>query len=349
MAWYSVFLIPLSILFRLVTAIRNLLYEKGILKSVPSPIPTLVVGNLSVGGTGKTPMVEFLVNCLKAEISLATLSRGYGRKTKGFIQATKDSTADQLGDEPLQIFRKFGSEIPVFVGEDRVNALGQIHKKSVSTTLVILDDAYQHRRLSPDFKILLTPFNKPFFQDHVLPAGRLRESRHGAQRADLIVVTKCPEDLPPKVKMEYRDQVAKYSSDKVPVYFSSIGYGQPYPVMDLAQKMNATVILISGLADDRLFVEYCRRFFKVLDKFSFGDHHEYTQEDAHKIKQTVNRFASEKPVLLTTEKDADKLKFLAKQGLLQEIPIFALPIQVVFAPHEQESLLRHIREKFNIR
>lgn len=349
MPWYSVFLLPFSFLFRLITACRNLLFERGILKSFKSPIPTLVVGNLSVGGTGKTPMVEFLIKNLRSEVFLAALSRGYGRKTKGFIQATVDSTAEQLGDEPLQIFNKFQTEIPVFVGEDRVNALNQIRNIAEEIGLVILDDAFQHRRLSPDFKILLTPYNKPFFQDHILPAGRLRESRNGALRADLIVVTKCPEDLPPQVKMEYREQIAKYSSDQVPVYFSSIGYGEPYPIVGLAQEMNATVILISGLADDRLFVEFCQRSFKVVEKFSFGDHHDYTREDAQRILQSRDRFVSEKPVILTTEKDADKLKFLAKQGLLKEIPIFALPIQVVFVPHEQESLLRHIREKFNIR
>lgn len=349
MPWYSVFLLPFSFLFRLITACRNFLYEREILKSFKSPIPTLVVGNLSVGGTGKTPMVEFLIKNLKSEVSLASLSRGYGRKTKGFIQATADSTADQLGDEPLQIFRKFGSEIPVFVGEDRVNALNQIREIADEIDLVILDDAFQHRKLSPDFKILLTPFSKPFFEDQLLPAGRLRESRQGAIRADLIVVTKCHENLSEQVKAEYGNQIAKYSSGKVPVYFSSIGYGKPYPVVGLAKEMNPSVILISGLADDRLFVEYCQRSFKVVEKFSFGDHHDYTLEDAQKFMQTINKFASEKPVLLTTEKDADKLKFLAKQGLLKEIPIFALPIQVVFAPHEQESLLRHIREKFNIR
>jgi tetraacyldisaccharide 4'-kinase len=349
MPWYSVFLLPLSFLFRLVTACRNFLFDKGVLNSYASPIPTLVVGNLSVGGTGKTPMVEFLVKNLKEDITLATLSRGYGRKTKGFIQATADSTADQLGDEPLQIFRKFGAEVPVFVGEDRVEALHQIHRKSNKAGLVVLDDAFQHRRLSPDLKILLTPFSKPFFKDHLLPAGRLRESRRGAQRADLVVVTKCPDDLSEAKKAEYRDQIIRYSSRGVSICFSSIGYGQPYPVVGSVKEVNAPVILVSGLADDRLFVEHCQGCLIVLDRFSFGDHHAYTEQDAQKIKQAVSRFSSEKPVILTTEKDADKLKFLAEQGLLEEIPIFALPIQVVFAPYEQESLLRHIREKFNIR
>jgi len=349
MPWYSVFLTPFSLLFRLITACRNFFFEKGILKSYASPIPTLVVGNLSVGGTGKTPMVEFLLKNLKAEMSLATLSRGYGRKTKGFIQATSDSSANQIGDEPLQIFKKFGTEVPVFVGEDRVNALNQIWEKSKAIGLVILDDAFQHRKLFPDFKILLTPYSKPFFKDYLLPAGRLRESRKGAQRADLIVVTKCPQDLSEQKKDEYRDQIAKYSSPKSPIYFSSIGYGTPYFVAGPKVGGFSNVILISGLADDRLFLEYCQQYFNVFESFSFGDHHEYTQEDALKIIQSESRFASEKPVILTTEKDADKLKFLAKQGLLKEIPIFALPIQVVFAPHEQESLLSHIREKFNIR
>ena len=162
-------------------------------------------------------------------------------------------------------------------------------------------------------------------------------------------MTKCPQDISEQKRAEYRDQIAKYSSPKAPIYFSSIGYGTPYFVAGPTVGEFSNVILISGLADDRLFVEYCQQYFKVLQRISFGDHHDYTQEDALRIVESESRFASEKPVILTTEKDADKLKFLAKQGLLKEIPIFALPIQVVFAPHEQESLLRHIREKFNIR
>jgi len=349
MPWYAVFLLPFSLLFRLITTVRNSLYDRGVFKSQSSPIPSLVVGNLSVGGTGKTPMVEFLVKNLSLTFALASLSRGYGRKTKGFIQATGESTAQEIGDEPLQIFRKFAGKMPVFVGEDRVNALNQIHNKSEKIDLVILDDAFQHRRLSPDFKILLTPFNQPFFKDHLLPLGRLRESRQGAKRADLIVVTKCPSRLAELQKADYRNQLARYTSEATPVYFSSIGYGQPYKVAGQPEAPVTHVILVSGLADDRFFVQYCQSQFKVIATFSFADHHDYTPQDAQRINREVEKSFPVHPVILTTEKDADKLKYLAQQGLLKEIPIFALPIQVVFEPQEQDLLLSHIREKFNIK
>jgi tetraacyldisaccharide 4'-kinase len=349
MPWYAVFLLPFSLLFRLITTIRNFLYDCGILKSQSSPISTLVVGNLSAGGTGKTPMVEFLAKNLRSEIALASLSRGYGRKTKGFIQATEESTSEEIGDEPLQIFRKFAGTVPVFVGEDRVNALNQIHHKSEKIDLVILDDAFQHRRLSPDFKILLTSFNQPFFKDHLLPLGRLRESRQGAKRADLVVVTKCPSPLTELQKADYRNQLAQYTSEATPVYFSSIGYGQPYLVTGQTKAAVSHVILVSGLADDRFFVQYCQSQFKIMATFSFSDHHDYVPHDAHRITREVEKSVSFHPVILTTEKDADKLKYLAQQGLLKEIPIFALPIQVVFEPQEQDLLLSHVREKLNIK
>jgi tetraacyldisaccharide 4'-kinase len=349
MPWYAVFLMPFSLIFRLITGARNYLFDLGVLKSHASPIPTLVVGNLSVGGTGKTPLVEFLIKHLRSEVELASLSRGYGRKTKGFIQADAHSSTVQIGDEPLQIYMKFEGEIPVFVGEDRIAALRQIQEKSPKITLVILDDAFQHRHLSPDFKILLTPYNQPFFNDYLLPSGRLRESKKGAGRADLVVVTKCPPSITEVQKSAFRTQIARVAAKPLEVFFSSIGYGKPYLVFGKYTSQVSQVILVSGLADDRFFVEFCKKEFEVLTSFSFPDHHEYTSKDADRIVIEAKKAFSQEPVILTTEKDAIKLKSLAQQGLLKEIPIFALPIQVVFEPNEQDLLLNHIREKFNIK
>lgn len=345
MPWYAFLLAPFALIFRIITGIRNFLYDHTILKSFRSPIPTLIVGNLSVGGTGKTPMVEFLIRNLKSDFRMVSLSRGYGRKTKGFLQANPISLPTEIGDEPLQIYRNFEGEIKVFVGEDRVAALGKISQISPETGLVVLDDAFQHRRLKGDFYCLLTPFSLPFSNDFLLPMGRLRESRSGAKRADLVVVTKCPENLSKIQRGEIENQLRPYLRPDVKVIFSEVGYGEPY---SLAEKgdFSGPVILVSGLADDKSFVSYCRRQFEVMDILSFPDHHEYKPEDLEKIVRLAEKHQAKRPVLLTTEKDAVKLKSLANQGFLVEIPIFVLPIEAKFQSEDKQMLLSYIQEKF---
>ena len=345
MPWYAYLLAPSSLIFRVITGIRNFLFDQKILKSFKSPIPTLVVGNLSVGGTGKTPMVEFLIRNFQNEFELVSLSRGYGRKTKGFLQASPQSTAEEIGDEPLQIYRNFEGKIRVFVGEDRVAALDKISNQSPKAELVLLDDAFQHRRLEGDFYCLLTPFSKPFSSDFLLPMGRLRESRSGAKRADLVVVTKCPETLSKAQKTAIENQIRPFLNPGVPVFFSKIGYGIPYSIVGKSA-FSESVILVSGLADDRPFVSFCQEKFNLLEVMSFPDHHQYGKADLEKIVGLVKKHRKEGPVLLTTEKDAVKLKSLANQGFLGEIPIFVLPIEAKFESEEKQMLLNYIREKF---
>jgi len=344
MPWYAYFLAPAAFLFQGITAVRNFLFDTHLLPSEKAPFPTLVVGNLSVGGTGKTPWVEFIVRQLCDEVSLATLSRGYGRTSSGFLQADAQSTAAQLGDEPLQLFRQFQGEVPVFVGENRVNACLQIHRTDPSIKLLVLDDAFQHRKLKPTFKILLTPYTAPFFNDHLLPMGRLRESRSGAKRAEVVVVTKCPTPVTEAQKKAYRSSLATYLSPGADVYFSSTAYGKPYPVAGSLTECPPRVIAVSGLADDAPFLDYCSRTFDLADSLTFPDHHHYVEKDAQRIKKLFGQVAGTAPVLLTTEKDAAKLKLLADTGLLTEIPIFALPIQVVLDPKDQEMLFQRLRK-----
>ncbi|MBA4300144.1 lipid-A-disaccharide kinase [Algoriphagus alkaliphilus] len=345
MPWYAFLFAPFALIFRGITEVRNFLYDRQILKSFKSPIPTLIVGNLSVGGTGKTPMVEFLIKNLRDEVKLASLSRGYGRKTKGFIQAKGDSEPCEIGDEPLQIYRKFGAEIPVFVGEDRVSALEKIAHRIPMTDIVLLDDAFQHRKLKGDFYCLLTPFGSLFTNDFPLPMGRLRESRNGAKRADIIVVTKCPEKLPQAQKQIVRHGLKPYIKPDTPVFFSEIGYGNPYP-LDHFEPLREPIILISGLANDLPLISYCKSRFKLLDVLTFPDHHQYQAGDLNKIQEMGDKHKSERPVLLTTEKDAVKLKSLSNRGFLGEIPIFVLPIEAKFESEDKQMLLSHIREKF---
>lgn len=345
MPWYSFLLAPFALIFRIITGIRNFLFEQGVFKSHQSSIPTLVVGNLSVGGTGKTPMVEFLIRNLRSDYHLVSLSRGYGRKTKGFLRANSASTPDGIGDEPLQIFRNFNEEIPVIVGEDRVAALAKISNILPETELAILDDAFQHRRLSGDYYCLLTPYSSPFSKDYLLPMGRLRESRGGAFRADIVIVTKCPRGLSPMEMTLIKKDILRYTKRETPILFSNIAYGQPY-ALDHKQFFSGSVILLSGLADDRPFLHYCQSQFDVLDVLTYPDHFAYTATEVNKVMNLALRHRSKDPVLLTTQKDAVKLKSLANQGFLGEIPIFVLPVEAKFESKDEQMLLSNIREKF---
>jgi tetraacyldisaccharide 4'-kinase len=344
MPWYAYLLAPAAFLFQGITAARNFLFDRGLLKSQKSPIPTLVVGNLSVGGTGKTPWVEFLVRQLRDEVKLATLSRGYGRKTTGFLQVLPTSTAAEVGDEPLQLFTQFKEAIPVFVGEDRVGATQKIRQLFPDLQLLILDDAFQHRKLSPDFRIVLTPYDSLFSKDYLLPMGRLRESRAGAKRADVVVVTKCPAELSLDEKNRLEQSLSSNLNADALILYSSISYGEPYQICGPSRTGYTSVIALAGLADNGPFFNYCKQQFAVADTFSFSDHYAYKPEDATRVLEVLRQEKGQHAVLLTTEKDAVKLKSLARSGMWAKIPIFALPIQVALDPSQQELLLQRLRK-----
>jgi tetraacyldisaccharide 4'-kinase len=344
MPWYAYLLAPAAFLFHGITAARNFLFDRGLLKSQKSPIPTLVVGNLSVGGTGKTPWVEFLVRKLRDEVAVGTLSRGYGRKTNGFRQVFPNSTAAEVGDEPLQLYTNFKEEIPVFVGEDRVGATQKIQQLLPELQLLILDDAFQHRKLHPDFRILLTPYNSLFSKDYLLPMGRLRESRAGAKRADVVVVTKCPAELSLEEKNRLKQSIFPYLNADALLLYSSTSYGVPYQVAGPERTDFTTVIALAGLADNAPFFAYCQQEFAVVDTFSFSDHYAYNSEDAGRIMEVLGQERGKNAVLLTTEKDAVKLKSLAATEMWSKIPIFALPIQVALEPNQEVQLLQRLRK-----
>lgn len=344
MPWYAYLLAPAAFLFHGITAARNFLFDRGLIRSQKSPIPTLVVGNLSVGGTGKTPWVEFLVRQLRDEVKLGTLSRGYGRSSKGFIQVLPSSTAAEVGDEPLQLYTQFKEEIPVFVGEDRVGATQKIQQLRPDLQLLILDDAFQHRKLSPDFRIVLTSYSSLFSKDYLLPMGRLRESRVGAKRADVVVVTKCPAELSQDEKNKLAEELAPYLNSKADFFFSSLNYGRPYQMAGPKQPDFKAVIALAGLADNAPFLAYCKQQYAVVDTFSFSDHYAYKPEDATRILEVLGQEKGKNAVLLTTEKDAVKLKSLAATEMWSKIPIFALPIQVALDPSQEVQLLQRLRK-----
>ena len=344
MPWYAYLLAPAAFLFQGITAARNFLFDRGLIRSQKSPIPTLVVGNLSVGGTGKTPWVEFLVRKLRDEVAVGTLSRGYGRKTQGFIQVLPTSSAAEVGDEPLQLYTQFKEEIPVFVGEDRVGATQKIQQLWPDLQLLILDDAFQHRKLNADFRMLLTPYTTPFSKDHLLPMGRLRESRSGAKRADVAVVTKCPADLSQDEKNKLAKELTPYLNSEAELFFSSLTYGKPYQVAGPKLTDFSSVIALAGLADNGPFLTYCKQQYALIDSFSFPDHHAYRPEDAARILEVLGREEGKNAVLLTTEKDAVKLKSLAATEMWSKISIFALPIQVALDPIQEAKLLQRLRK-----
>ncbi len=344
MPWYAYLLAPAAFLFQGITAARNFLFDRGLIPSHKSPVPTLVVGNLSVGGTGKTPWVEFLVGKLRDEVAIGTLSRGYGRKTKGFIQVMPTSTAAEVGDEPLQLYRHFKEEVPVFVGEDRVGATQKIQQLRPDLQLLILDDAFQHRNLNPDFRILLTSYSALFSKDFLLPMGRLRESRAGAKRADVVVVTKCPTHLSQEEKNKLSQELVPYLNSEADLFFSSLTYGRPYQVAGPEQLEITEIIALAGLADNAPFFTYCKQQYAVVDSFSFPDHYAYKPEDAAQILEVLRREKGKNAVLLTTEKDAVKLKSLATTEMWSKISIFALPIQVALDPIQEAKLLQRLRK-----
>jgi len=338
MRWYDPFLYPFSLLYDGITRYRNSMFDSGKIRSTQFLIPTVVVGNLNLGGSGKTPMVEFLVESLKNNHRIATLSRGYGRKTKGFLVAEPYLGPTDLGDEPFQIYSKFGNEVTVTVGEERIMAIPQIIYHRPETELIILDDAYQHRYVKADFNILLTTFQNPFFNDKVLPMGTLRESAESANRADLIIVTKCPNSLSGHEKSLFENEIRKYAD--APVLFAGIKYGNPEPLLCLDSKIKKKAILVSGIANDSLFKEEAGQRFEVVETITFADHHRYTIADVRRILETVKKY--EKAMVLTTEKDAVKLKDRAFHEYLVEIPIFAMPIKVDLAEADGQYLIERI-------
>ena len=338
MRWYDPFLYPFSLMYDGITRYRNSMFDNGKKKSTHFLIPTVVVGNLNLGGSGKTPMVEFLIDSLKDHFQLATLSRGYGRKTKGFLLGGSNLGPSDLGDEPFQIYSKYGDKVAVAVGEERIMAIPEIIYHRPETELILLDDAFQHRYVRADFSILLTTFQKPFFNDRVLPLGTLRESAEGAKRADLIIVTKCPASMKEQEKEVFRKKIKEHTD--VPILFAGIKYGNPDPLFQPNKKSYKKAILISGIANDRLFKEEAEKRFEVVETITFADHHRYTLSDVKKILDMTKKHRE--AMVLTTEKDAVKLKDVAFREYLVEIPIFALPIKVDLAETDGQYLIEHI-------
>ncbi len=327
----ALILSPFTFIYYLVTRFRNHLFNIGYKRSFKFETRVIGVGNLSVGGTGKSPMVEYLIRLLSSENQVVTLSRGYGRRSKGFRIATDDDNAQSLGDEPYQFFLKYQQQVKVAVGEERALAIPEILFKYPETDVILLDDAYQHRTVKPNLNILLMDFNKPFYRDFVLPGGRLREPRIGAKRADVIVVTKCPPDLSTDQMALVNGKLDKYKNDKAPVFFSAITYQSPIAIMGSKMcEWQPNVFLLAGIANPLPFESYVTTQFNLVGKKYFKDHHEYRPKDLQEIGLSLQQMSSKNLVILTTEKDMVKLLSPALQAEIKDLPIFYLPIQSYF-------------------
>lgn len=337
MGLLKILLFPFAVLYNIVTRLRNHAYDTGRKPSVQfDDVAVIGVGNLTVGGTGKTPMVEHLIRTLGPSYRLATLSRGYGRRTKGFRLATPQDTAATLGDEPLQIYRKFGHQVTVAVGEDRAFAIPHILQEHVDTQVVLMDDAFQHRRVRPLVNILLSDYSRPFYHDLLLPAGRLRESRSGAKRSQAIVVTKCPHAIQNDEMMAIEHNIRQYSP--APVFFTTIRYGNPVPFGGYFKDADATpndnIILVTGIAQTKPLVEYVQKSYTLADHVALPDHHLYTRADLERLLVRVQETPAVS--ILTTEKDSVKLIAAHLADLAVRLPLFYLPMEAEFVKNGKD-------------
>ena len=317
-------LLPFSLLYGSILALRNLCYDKGWFKSKSYAIPIICVGNLSTGGTGKSPMIEYLISFLKEDYKVAVLSRGYKRKTNGFREVIINSTAEDVGDEPLQFKRKF-PEITVVVCADRQEGIEKIRIKA---DVILLDDAFQHRKVSASTNILLTTFDDLYVHDMVLPAGNLRESKRGAKRADLVMVTKCPE----KYSHAKLQEIQYILNLKPPqkIYFSKISYDDSIcgisKTLPLNYLLNKNFTLVTGIANSKPLVEFLKQNQFNFEHKKFPDHHHFSNSEIKNFK--------EKEIILTTEKD-----FVRLEPRLNKSAIYYLPIKTAIL-NEQEKFFK---------
>ena len=346
-------LTPLSWFYGLGVGLRNFCFEVGILKSRAFSVPVISVGNITVGGTGKTPHVEYLARLLKDKFRVAVLSRGYKRKTKGFFKAGQGVKASDIGDEPYQMFCKF-PDITVAVDKKRVRGIEQLTADDQQLDVILLDDAFQHRYVKPGINILLVDYHRLIIYDKLLPAGRLREPQTGKNRADIVIVTKCPKELKP---MEFR--VITKAMNLYPyqhLFFTTLDYGVPYPVFDKtghsktdgktgddAQPTDVfkdkNVLLLTGIASPEHLIEDITPHTAQLTPLSFPDHHNFRRKDVEHINSAFEALPSPK-CIITTEKDAARL--VAISGLSDNVRnnIYAIPVRITFMQSDQE-------EKFN--
>lgn len=340
-----ILLMPFALLYGLGVSLRNAFYRMGLLKSLTFSVPVISVGNLSVGGAGKTPHIEYLIMSLRDHLHMATLSRGYRRKSRGFLEVLPRSNAEQSGDEPLQFKRKF-PDLGVYVSEDRAFAIPRIMMRRPQTQLVLLDDAFQHRSVKPGLNILLTQYRRPFTRDFLLPAGRLREWRGAYERADVMIVSKCPNDLSREEAERLRVELNPLPHQTL--YFSYYEYRAPYYAFNPRYRLNLEpdleVLLISAIANTDYLLGYLESQVAEVHTLEFEDHHFFTAYDMGRLKENFGRIETRRKVILTTEKDATRLELHRGFLVEQRLPIFVLPVAVKFHFDEGARFDQQVRQ-----
>ncbi len=314
-------LFPFAVLYGFITSIRNFLFDYGILKSYSFPIPVIAVGNLSVGGTGKTPQIEYLIRLLSNKYKIATLSRGYKRKSEGFILANTTSNAEILGDEPFQFYKKFPN-IQVAVDANRKNGIEQLLSQSNKPDVILLDDAFQHRKVKAGFYILLNAYNDLFINDFMLPTGNLRESRSGAKRADMIIVTKCPRDISELAQNKIKKTLLRENEKQAEVFFTFIDYDDKIysnnKTLNVNEVKTVDKLLLAGIAKPESFFAYLQS--ENDECLMYPDHHHFSEKEIVEIKEKAKN-----KIIITTEKD-----FVRLNEKLPNDSLFYLPIKSSF-------------------
>ena len=313
---------------------RNWLYNKNILRSAAFNLPVICIGNLVMGGSGKSPMVEYLIELLEKRFVIATISRGYKRKTKGYALANEITTALEIGDEPMQFHTKYPN-IAVAVGEERVVAIPQLLHDRPGTEVIILDDAFQHRAIKAGLNILLTVYSDLFVDDFFFPTGDLRDQKNSATRADIIVVTKCPENLSEAEKKKITGELKMNEAQHI--FFTTVQYATPYHIVTKIKKpvsLNDEVLLVYGIANPQPLKEFIEDNTAEYDEISYNDHHIFSIDDLKDISKKFEKIKTSNKLILTTEKDAVRLLKFKEQ--LSAMPLYVLPIKHTFLFYEAD-------------
>lgn len=322
-----ILLYPFALIYGALVWLRNRLYDTGFSSSIEFSVPVISVGNLSVGGTGKTPHVEYLIHLLQYQYKVATMSRGYKRRTQGFILADEQANALRIGDEPMQYHMKF-PEVAVSVAEERITGIPRLLQKVHDIDVVLLDDAYQHRSVKPGVNILITDYARPFYSDYILPYGRLREGRKAYRRADIIIVSKCPPDLTEAQAAAIKEKIRPLPHQQV--FFSGIEYGQPY-TFDTNEPValeGKNLVLVCCIASPEPLVGYLRRQAADVHVLSYPDHHYFLSKDMEEIRAAYNNWQTAGKLIVTTEKDATRLHLQREKLADWNLPVVVLPITI---------------------
>lgn len=338
-----ILLFPFSLVYALVVKIRNWCYDKKIISSTAFNLPIICVGNLAVGGTGKSPMVELLIRLLKDQFPVAVLSRGYKRKTRGYALAGESTTALDIGDEPMQFHRKF-PDVAVAVGEERIVAIPQLLHDRPDTEVIILDDAFQHRAVRAGMNILLTDHSNLFTRDWWLPSGDLRDAPSGYRRADIIIVTKCPEELSEEERRAIVIEIDPRPHQRI--FFTSICYGEPYHITRQTKVQvddQVEVLLVTGIANPAPLKRWLNERSRTYYELAYSDHHIFSIDDLNTMIRRFDGIAAENKIILTTEKDAVRLTKFRQE--LEGWPFYVLPITPRFL-FEEEPVFNDLITKF---